>query len=83
MKRFGRYEEVHSVADLLRIVREFIPMDESIILMGNRPDSFYIPTRYPNAWPTGAPHKRYVKRDAEEAVSYASTIFRFVEESIR
>ncbi len=82
IKRFGRYEEVHSVADLLKMVRGFIHVDDDMILMGNRLDGFYIPTRHPNAWPSGAPHERYDRRDGEEAIAHASAIFRFVEENI-
>ncbi len=83
IKRFGRYEEVHSVADLLKIIKDFIHVDESMISMGNKLDGFYIPTRYPNAWPSGAPHERYVKSDAEEAVAYASAIFEFVKDNVK
>ena len=83
IRRCGRYEEIHSVAGLLAIAREHIHVTEELMLKGNRLDRHYIPTRYPNAWPAGAPHQRYTKEDAEEAVVDAATLFEFVEEKTR
>ncbi|MEM4727819.1 MAG: HEPN domain-containing protein [Candidatus Bathyarchaeia archaeon] len=34
IKRYGSYKEIQSVADLLKIVRGFIHVDESIISKG-------------------------------------------------
>ncbi len=41
-------------------------------------DSFYIPTRYPNGFPEGAPYEHYGRTQAEEAIKYASEIIKFV-----
>jgi len=41
-------------------------------------DSFYIPTRYPNGFPEGAPYQHYGKLQAEEAIKYAKEIIEFV-----
>ncbi|HEC63101.1 MAG TPA: HEPN domain-containing protein, partial [Candidatus Acetothermia bacterium] len=41
-------------------------------------DNFYVPTRYPNAHPEGAPFEHYGRLQSEEAISYASEIIEFV-----
>jgi len=41
-------------------------------------DTFYIPTRYPNGFPEGAPYQHYGKLQAEEAIEYAHKIIEFV-----
>lgn len=41
-------------------------------------DSFYIPTRYPNGHPDGAPFEHYGELQSEEAISYAGEILEFV-----
>jgi len=43
-------------------------------------DRYYVPTRYPNAWAEGAPHEYYAETDAEEALSHAEKVLRWVEE---
>lgn len=40
-------------------------------------DSYYIPTRYPNGHPEGAPFEHYGQLQSEEAIRYASEIIAF------
>jgi len=40
-------------------------------------DKAYIPTRYPNAHPSGSPRTRYIKQEAERLINYAEEIFKF------
>jgi len=40
-------------------------------------DRHYIPTRYPNLHPEGAPMDYYTRADAERAVRYAGEILEF------
>ncbi len=70
----------HSVADLLAELGPFhaVPpalMDEALEL-----DKAYIPTRYPNAHPSGSPRTRYTRGEAERLVRYAADILRFCED---
>jgi HEPN domain-containing protein len=45
----------------------------------SRPSNrYYIPTRYPNGFPAGAPMDFYDKDTAEEAIEYAEAILAFV-----
>lgn len=41
-------------------------------------DRHYIPTRYPNGFPAGAPMDFYDRPTAEEAVRHAESILEFV-----
>lgn len=40
-------------------------------------DSYYIPTRYANGHPEGAPFEHYGKLQSEEAIAYAGAIIEF------
>ena len=40
-------------------------------------DSFYIPTRYANGHPEGAPFEHYGKIQSKEAIDYAGEIVEF------
>jgi len=46
-------------------------------------DRYYIPTRYPNAWPALPPHKHYSKDDAEEALKTAVGVVEIVKRGLR
>jgi HEPN domain-containing protein len=42
-------------------------------------DKAYIPTRYPDAHPSGLPRRRYTRTEAERLIVYAEQILRFCE----
>jgi len=68
----------HVVAKLLRELPEdtFVPQD--LIEKAKVLDNFYIPARYPNGHPEGAPYEHYGHIQGEEAIKYASEILEFV-----
>jgi HEPN domain-containing protein len=41
-------------------------------------DAYYIPTRYPNGHPEGAPFEHYGSLQSEQAIAYAGEILAFV-----
>ncbi len=82
IKRAGRYVPIHSVAELLRIAASITNVPSELVRKGDVLDRFYIPTRYPNAWPSGAPYKHYTKEDAELALRYAREVLEFVKREI-
>ncbi len=82
IKKLNRYELIHSVAELLRRLNNILDIPEKLIEKGEILDRFYIPTRYPNAWPYGAPYKHYTREDAELAINYAEEVIKFVKGSI-
>ncbi len=71
----GRIELGHSVYQLLHAAGDVPPdlLDAARVL-----DRYYIPTRYPNGFPAGAPMDFYDLATAEDAVKRADTILGFV-----
>jgi HEPN domain-containing protein len=67
----------YSVADLLEALAKERNVPEELIDMGLELDKAYIPTRYPNALPSGSPRRKYNKREAERLTSYAEEIVKF------
>ncbi|WP_054842868.1 HEPN domain-containing protein [Vulcanisaeta distributa] len=73
IRRLNRYEHTHSVRELLEILRNNgVDVSDELIRVGDELDRYYVPTRYPNAWPSGAPHRHYTEEDARRAVDHAS-----------
>jgi len=82
IRKLGRYEALHSVAELLRRASTAVESLSELVLKADYLDRFYIPTRYPNAWPRGAPYKHYTREDAERALEYAREVIERVKEEI-
>jgi HEPN domain-containing protein len=72
----------HSIADLLAALaerdRRFVPGRELLRL-----DRFYIPTRYPDAWPGSLPEGLPRQADAEHALSIARQSLKAVTEILK
>ncbi len=66
----------HVVARLLADLPLNVPSD--LIDKGRVLDNFYIPTRYPNGHPAGAPYEHYGVLQSEQAIAYAREIIEFV-----
>jgi len=82
IKKLGRYETIHSVAELLRRASEVVEVPEELISKADFLDGLYVPTRYPNAWPAGAPYRHYTAEDSEKAISYAREVLELVKREI-
>lgn len=54
-------------------------MDIELIRFAKELDKAYIPTRYPNAHPEGAPYELYTREEAERLVGYGRKIVGFCE----
>jgi len=67
----------HSVADLLVELSKKHIISEEIMNRALELDKAYIPTRYPNAHPSGSPRRRYTEDEARRLIEYAEKIFRF------
>jgi len=66
----------HSISKLLQELPIEVPSE--LIEIAKVLDLYYIPTRYPNGFPDGAPFEHFGKLQAEEAINYASKIIEFV-----
>lgn len=68
----------HVVAKLLQELPPTVNVPSLLIEKARVLDSFYIPPRYPNGHPEGAPFEHYGPLQSEEAIRYASEIIEFV-----
>ena len=68
----------HVVAKLLRDLPKSSAVGEDLVEQGRVLDTFYIPPRYPNSHPEGAPFEHYGPLQSEEAIRYAGAILGFV-----
>jgi HEPN domain-containing protein len=68
----------HVVARLLRELPGHITVPAELVEQAQVLDNFYIPTRYPDSHPEGAPFEHYGPLQSQEAIRYASAILAFV-----
>ncbi len=73
----------HSVSALLERLPSRARPGLDLIAEAKILDRHYIPSRYPNSHPQGAPMDYYTRRDAEEAVRIAERIQRYCQSRIR
>jgi HEPN domain-containing protein len=66
----------HVVARLLEDLPKPAPAD--LVERSRVLDNYYIPTRYPNGHPEGAPFMHYGKYQSEEAIQNAGQVIAFV-----
>lgn len=67
----------HGLVDLLEGLRERLAVAAEVEDCARLLDRYYIPTRYPSAWPEGSPGSHHTKEEAERAVACAETVLRF------
>jgi HEPN domain-containing protein len=67
----------HSVSGLLSSLPQAYKASEKLKNKAMELDKAYIPTRYPNAIPEGAPYEIYTKQEAKRLITYAEEIVKF------
>ena len=67
----------YSIKELLEGIEEKIDIPQDLIEKGKYLDRFYIPTRYPNGWPSGIPADYITKEETVNAISYSEKIVQF------
>ena len=72
----------HSITNLLREISSKLEIPEEIIEDAQLLDAYYIPTRYPNGWPSGVPKDFFNLKKAEEAYGAAKRILAFCRREI-
>jgi HEPN domain-containing protein len=72
----------HVVAQLLTELPASVNIPNELIEKGRVLDNFYIPTRYANGHPSGAPFEHYGPLQSGEAIQYASEILEFVRDQM-
>ncbi|OGP61099.1 MAG: DNA-binding protein [Deltaproteobacteria bacterium RBG_13_52_11b] len=67
----------HVISKLLSELPERLSPSLDLIEKGRVLDNFYIPARYPNSHPEGAPFEHYGLLQSQEAILYAREIIEF------
>jgi HEPN domain-containing protein len=68
----------HVVARLLGELPGDVGVPDDLVEKGRVLDNFYVPARYPNSHPEGAPFEHYGPLQSEEAIRHAGEILAFV-----
>lgn len=83
LSKTGKTPKIHHLNGLIRIKptirKEFLGLLEEIEFL----DQFYVPTRYPDAFPGSLPEGLPNKNDAQKALEFAQEIVRFVEKKLK
>lgn len=72
----------HVVARLLSELPAEMNVPQQLIEKGRVLDNFYIPTRYANGHPSGAPFEHYGPLQSGQAIQYASEILEYVRDQM-
>ena len=72
----------HSVSRMLAHLPNNYKPSKELIDKAKELDRHYVPTRYPNFHPEGAPLDYYTKEDARRAVKYAEEIIEYCRSKI-
>jgi HEPN domain-containing protein len=75
--RLGQEAWGHVVARLLQELPALITIPASLVDKAHVLDGYYIPARYPNGHPAGAPLEHYGALQSQEAIRYAREIVEF------
>jgi len=67
----------YSVVDLLKELSKKHQIPEEFVNRALELDKAYIPTRYPNAHPSGSPRNLYTKEESRRLIEHAEKIVRF------
>ena len=68
----------HVVAKLLKELPADVPVAAELFEKAMVLDNFYIPPRYPDSHPEGAPFEHYGALQSREAITYAGEVIAFV-----
>ncbi len=67
----------HSITDMLVLLTPRHPVSDALTEGAKELDKAYIPTRYPDAHPSGSPGESYTRAEAQRMIEYADGILRF------
>lgn len=70
----------HSVAGLLQRLPESFRPGKELVDVAKELDKAYIPTRYPNVHPEGAPCDIYTEAEARRLIGYARRVIQYCED---
>lgn len=80
--RVGQEAWGHRIAKLIEELPPGVSVPEELPDKGRVLDNFYVPARYPNGHPSGAPFEHYGKLQSRQAIEYATEILEFVRSAV-
>lgn len=80
--KLGAEARGHAIALLLAGLPAEAAADPALVEKAKGLDKHYIPPRYPNAYPTGAPYDFYTREEAERAIEISHAILQFCHDRI-
>ncbi len=81
-QKLGAEARGHSLSALLSNLPKTVRPSRALIDKAKELDKHYVPARYPNFHPSGAPLDYYTKQEAERAITYAQEIISFCEDKL-
>jgi|SRR5690625_220745 len=79
---FGLKVQGHVISRLLAGLVSTVAPDEELVDRARVLDNYFIPTRYPDSHPAGAPSEHYGEFQSRKAVDHAGAILDFVRSSL-
>ncbi|MCS7252268.1 MAG: HEPN domain-containing protein [Thermoflexus sp.] len=68
----------HALTRMLQALQDAgLEVDPNLLDAAKILDKFYVPTRYPNGLPEGAPTEFYTREEADHALRCAAQVLRF------
>lgn len=77
LQKMGAEAWGHSVADLLQGLSVKVKVPDVLMNGALELDKAYIPSRYPDAHPSGSPGSRYTEDEAKRLIQHAEKIYTF------
>ena len=68
----------HAIAKILKALPAEVSVPAGLVNKAMVLDNFYIPSRYPDSHPEGAPFEHYGELQSKETIAYAGEIIAFV-----
>jgi HEPN domain-containing protein len=80
--RMGQEAWGHVVARLLAELPDEVSAGDELVERARVLDNSYVPSRYPNGHPEGAPFEHYGSLQSEQAIDHAGQILEFVRSQV-
>ncbi len=83
LEYYGRATRGHNLVEMIKEVEKHVDVPREVIRACYILNRYYITTRYPNAFVSGAPVDMFTREDAEEALRYAEEVLKFARRVIQ
>lgn len=74
---FSSRPTTHDMVDLLKSIVTKVSVPGNVVQAANVLNRYYVATRYPDSFSSGAPTEKYTETDAKEATELARLVYEF------